>query len=180
MKRQITLDTETTGLEVGKGHRVIEIGAVEIVDQDMIATYNVFINPGRSIDLGSYAVHGICEAQLEGRPTFKEIAPVFLNFIRDAELLIHNAKFDVEMLDAELERAGLGRLLDYCASVTCTLDLARSLFPHDRHTLDHLCDRYGVDRRHRVKHGALVDADLLAKVYMEMVKDCSRYELESV
>jgi DNA polymerase III subunit epsilon len=169
-KRQIVLDTETTGLSVEQGHRIIEIGAIELIGRRPSgARFHRYINPGRSIDAGAEAVHGISAAFLQDKPSFAEIAEEFVAFVHGAELLIHNAPFDVGFIDAELERMGgtSSRLADL-AEVTDTLALAREIYPGQPNSLDRLCKRLGVDNSQRDLHGALLDAQLLADVYLAM------------
>jgi DNA polymerase-3 subunit epsilon len=169
-RRQVVLDTETTGLDVGQGHRIIEIGAVELLGRRPTGRhFHRYLNPGRAIDEGAQAVHGISSAFLEDKPTFAEVASEFIDFVQGAELLIHNAPFDVAFIDAELERLGGGvRRLAEVAQVTDTLALARELYPGQPNSLDRLCRRLGVDNSQRELHGALLDAQLLADVYLAM------------
>lgn len=168
--RQIVLDTETTGLATSDGHRVIEIGAIELVNRRITGRrFHRYLDPERSIDEGAQRVHGISIEDLEGQPKFAEIAEEFLDFVRDTELVIHNAEFDVGFLDHELKLMGheTPRLSKH-AQVLDTLALARSLHPGQRNNLDALCKRYEVDASDRDLHGALIDADLLARVYLAM------------
>jgi DNA polymerase III subunit epsilon len=168
--RQIILDTETTGLEAEQGHRIIEIGCVELLNRRVTGRrFHRYLNPERDIDEGAQAVHGISRAQLEGEPKFREIASELLEFIAGAELVIHNAAFDVGFLNAELARleGEARRVADLCR-VLDTLGLARSLHPGQRNSLDALCKRYGIDNSGRDLHGALLDAQLLADVYLAM------------
>lgn len=168
--RQIVLDTETTGLEAEQGHRIIEIGCIELVNRRVTGRrFHKYLNPEREIDEGAEAVHGISRARLEREPKFREIAAAFIEFIAGAELVIHNAAFDVGFLDAEFERleGESRRIADLCR-VLDTLALARSLHPGQRNSLDALCKRYGVDHSGRDLHGALLDAQLLADVYLAM------------
>jgi DNA polymerase-3 subunit epsilon len=170
MNRQIVLDTETTGLEVAAGHRVIEIGAIEIVARRRTERrFHRYLNPERAIDEGALRVHGITSEFLADKPRFSEIAREFLDFIRGAELVIHNAAFDVAMLDAELARLdpSPGRIGDY-ATITDTLLMARQRYPGQRNRLDDLCKRLDVDASQRQLHGALLDASLLAEVWLAM------------
>lgn len=164
------LDTETTGLEVGQGHRIIEIGGVEIVDRRLTGRhFHKYVNPGRDIDDGAFEVHGISGAYLLDKPTFREIAAEFLSFVQDAELIIHNAPFDVAFLDAELallEREGLS--IGSLCRITDSLALARHKHPGQKNSLDALCRRYQVDNSARELHGALLDAEILADVYLAM------------
>jgi DNA polymerase-3 subunit epsilon len=168
--RQIVLDTETTGLEAELGHRIIEIGCVELVHRKPTGrTFHRYFNPERDIDAAALGVHGIARAELAREPLFMEVADELLAFIADAELVIHNAAFDVGFLDAELARApGPARTIAAVARILDTLALARQLHPGQRNSLDALCKRYGVDNSNRDLHGALLDARLLAEVYLAM------------
>jgi DNA polymerase III subunit epsilon len=168
--RQIVLDTETTGLATSQGHRIIEIGCIEIVNRRFTGReYHSFLNPERDIDEGAEAVHGISRADLESQPRFADIADEFLEFIKDGELVIHNAEFDVGFLEYELTlmKHALPTITEH-ASVLDTLSFARRLHPGQRNSLDALCKRYDVDASRRNVHGALIDAELLAKVYLAM------------
>lgn len=168
--RQVVLDTETTGLEVQRGHRLIEIGCVELAERRPTGrTFHAYLNPDRAIDEGARAVTGISDEFLLDKPRFAEVAEQFLTFVEGAEILAHNAVFDVGFIDAELALAGahLGRLADR-ATVLDTLALAREKFPGQRNSLDALCRRLGVDNSHREWHGALLDAQLLAEAYLAM------------
>lgn len=170
MMRQIVLDTETTGLEVAKGHRIIEIGCIELSERRPTGRkFHRYLNPQRQIDEGALAVHGIDNDFLADKPRFAEIAAEFLAFIEGAELIIHNAAFDVAFLDAELllADASVGRIIEH-AQVLDTLLLARKKYPGQKNSLDALCRRLNVDNRHRELHGALLDAQLLAEVYLGM------------
>lgn len=168
--RQVILDTETTGLEHAQGHRIIEIGCVELVNRCKTGnTFHYYLQPDRAIDPGAMEVHGITDAQLLGKPRFRDIVDEFLTFVRDAELVIHNAAFDVGFLNSELSLldAEHGTIQEYC-TVACTLQLARSLHPGQKNNLDSLCKRYSVDNSQRTHHGALLDAEILAEVYLAM------------
>lgn len=168
--RQIVLDTETTGLDPTDGHRIIEIGCVEMVDRRCTGkVLHRYINPEREIDDGAAEVHGITTEQLADKPLFAAIAAEFVDFVRGAELVIHNAPFDVGFLNAELRRLSpsLGLVEDHC-SVLDTLVMARQKHPGQRVSLDALCKRYGVDNSGRELHGALLDARLLAEMYLLM------------
>lgn len=168
--RQIVLDTETTGLEPSQGHRIIEIGCVELVNRRITERrYHQYLNPDREVDAGAAEVHGMTLDDLREKPRFGEVAADLVEFLRGAELIIHNAPFDVGFLDAEFERIGKpwGRTADYC-TVFDTLDFAREMHPGQRNSLDALCKRYEVDNQHRERHGALLDAELLAEVYLAM------------
>lgn len=168
--RQIILDTETTGLSTSQGHRIIEIGCLEMVNRRLTGReFHRFLNPERDIDEGAEAVHGISREQLETEPRFHEVVDDFLAFVKDAELVIHNADFDVGFLEYELRlmKHAQPRITDHCA-VLDTLALAREIHPGQRNSLDALCKRYEVDASSRDLHGALIDADLLARVYLAM------------
>lgn len=168
--RQIVLDTETTGLEPEKGHRVIEIGALELSDRRTTGReFHVYINPERDIDEGALEVHGITREFLSDKPRFAEIAEELLDFVAGAELVIHNAPFDMGFLDYELSMVD-PQAPTFSAQMTVldTLDLARDLHPGQRNNLDALCRRYGVDNSNRSLHGALLDAGILADVYLAM------------
>ena len=167
--RQVVLDTETTGLEVSQGHRVIEIGCVEVVNRRLTGRhFHQYINPERDIDPGAIEVHGITNEFLADKPTFAEIAEEFFEFIKGAELVIHNAAFDVGFIDAEFARLTPARkVADHCGIVD-TLAIARAKHPGQKNSLDALCKRYGVDNSNRELHGALLDAEILADVYLLM------------
>jgi DNA polymerase-3 subunit epsilon len=169
--RQIFLDTETTGLAAREGHRVIEVGAIEIVSRRITERrLHHYVNPERDSDEGALAVHGLTRHFLSDKPKFGEIADELLAFVRDAEVIIHNASFDLEFLDDELKRLARPPFAEHCARVTDSLTLARELHPGKRNSLDALCERYGVSNRHRTLHGALLDAGLLAEVYLAMTR----------
>lgn len=167
--RQIVLDTETTGLEIADGHRIIEIGCVELVHRRPTGRdWHRFLKPGRDVDPGALAVHGITNEFLAAQPAFAEVAEEFLAFIDGAELVIHNAEFDIGFLDAELAAAGIApRIAERCR-VLDTLTMARRMHPGQRNNLDALCKRYSVDNSARDLHGALLDARILADVYLAM------------
>ena len=168
--RQVVLDTETTGLEVSQGHRIIEIGCVELVNRRLTGRhFHKYIKPERDIDAGALAVHGITSEFLADKPTFDRVAEEFLAFIDGAELIIHNAPFDVGFIDAELQRLDpQPPLTATLCSITDSLVLARSRHPGQRNSLDALCQRYGVDNASRTLHGALLDAEILADVFLAM------------
>ncbi|HEX5803698.1 MAG TPA: DNA polymerase III subunit epsilon [Azospira sp.] len=169
--RQIFLDTETTGLEARLGHRIIEVACVEMVNRRLTRRHlHYYVNPDRDIDEGALAVHGISREFLADKPRFGDIANEFLDFIRGAELVIHNAAFDVGFLDSELNMLGLAPIETVCANVRDTLKMARELHPGKKNNLNALCDRYGVDNSHRALHGALLDAEILADVYVAMTR----------
>ncbi|MGK0673668.1 MAG: DNA polymerase III subunit epsilon [Halothiobacillaceae bacterium] len=169
--RQIILDTETTGLEPHEGHRIIEIGAVELLNRGITGqNFHQYLNPEREIDLEAVRVHGLTNEFLADKPTFAEVVEDFLDYVRGAELIIHNAAFDVGFINHELAKLGpgYGQLEDHVSGVLDTLLLARRLHPGQRNSLDALCKRYGVDNSNRELHGALLDARLLAEVYLAM------------
>ncbi len=167
--RLVVLDTETTGLSARMGDRVVEIGCIEILDRHVTENrFHTYLNPGRPSDPGAERVHGLSSEFLADKPKFAEIGRDFLEYVRGAELIIHNASFDVEFLNQELQLARLGKLADHCPGVIDTLLRARELHPGKKNTLDALCERYGVDNSHRTLHGALLDASLLAEVFLAM------------
>jgi DNA polymerase-3 subunit epsilon len=168
--RQVVLDTETTGLEVEQDHRIIEIGCVELFNRRLTGrSFHRYLNPERDIDEGALEVHGLSREKLAKEPRFADIHAEFLDFVRDAELIIHNAAFDVAFLDAELARLAAGApALGAVCRILDSLALARQMHPGQRNSLDALCRRYSVDNSHRDYHGALLDARLLAEVYLAM------------
>ena len=169
--RQIFLDTETTGLEHKLGHRIIEIGGVEMRNRRLTNRhFHRYLNPDRDIDEGALAVHGISLDFLQDKPRFAEIATEFLDFVRGAELIIHNAPFDIGFLNAELGRLDMAPIDTVCHGVLDTLRMAKDLHPGKKNNLNVLCDRYGVDNSHRTLHGALLDAEILAEVYIAMTR----------
>lgn len=169
--RQIILDTETTGLDPALGHRVIEIGAVEIVDRRLTDRhFHTYINPERESDEAALQIHGLTRQFLGDKPKFADVAGHFLEFVSGAEVLMHNAAFDVAFLNYELALLKLGALGSCCANVVDTLKLAREMHPGKRNGLDTLCERYQIDRSARTLHGALLDAQLLARVYLSMTR----------
>lgn len=169
--RYVVLDTETTGLSPEQGHRVIEIGALELFDRKASGrTFHVYLNPDREVDAGALEVHGLSNEFLADKPRFASVVDDFLDFIADAELIIHNAPFDVGFLNAELARLDKGKIAAHCAGVQDTLKQARDLHPGQRNNLDALCKRYSVDNSNRAYHGALLDAQLLAEVYLAMTR----------
>ncbi len=167
--RQVVLDTETTGLEVREGHRLIEIGCVELIDRKPTGRQlHHYINPGRTIDEGAEAVHGITLEFLADKPDFASVKEDIVEFLQDAELIIHNAAFDVGFLDAEFKRAReRRRTQDFC-TITDSLALARTKYPGQKNSLDALCKRLGIDNSARTLHGALLDAEILAEVYLAL------------
>src|SRR5271156_318880 len=167
--RQVVLDTETTGLEVEQNHRVIEIGCVELINRRLTGrSFHQYLNPERDIDEGAEQVHGLTRERLAKEPTFLQIHGEFLEFVKDAELIIHNAPFDVAFLNAELARLGAAPAITELCKILDTLPLARQMHPGQRNSLDALCKRYSVDNSRRDYHGALLDARLLAEVYLAM------------
>jgi DNA polymerase III subunit epsilon len=179
--RQIVLDTETTGLEPSEGHRIIEIGCIELLDRRVTShTYHEYLNPGREVEPGALEIHNISNEFLANKPKFAEIAPSFLKFIQGAQLIIHNAAFDVTFINNELRILG-----DATADITqsCeildTLELARRLHPGQKNSLDALCKRYNVDNSARQHHGALLDAQILADVYLAMTGGQAALSLDS-
>ena len=172
MSRQIVLDTETTGIQVGQGHRIIEIGCVELLNRKIThKKFHCYLNPQREIDAGAQAIHGLNLSFLADKPLFADLAAEFISFIQGAELIIHNATFDVGFINNELQlcQQNWKSLTEYCR-VLDTLALARKLHAGLRNNLDALCKRYGIDNTHREYHGALLDAYLLAQVYLSMTE----------
>lgn len=169
--RYVVLDTETTGLEVRQGHRIIEIGCIEVNGRQVTDKhFHQYINPERAVDEGAFAVHGISDEMLADKPKFKQVVREFLDFVQGSTLIIHNASFDIGFLDGELERLELGKTSDYVAGVIDSLAMAREMFPGKRNNLDALCDRLGVNNAHRQLHGALLDSQILAEVYLAMTR----------
>jgi DNA polymerase-3 subunit epsilon len=169
--RQVLLDTETTGLNAKSGDRVIEVGCIEMRSRRITDNhFHRYINPERKSEEGAARVHGIADDFLLDKPKFAEIAKELVDYLRGAEVIIHNASFDVEFLDQELGRAGLGKFTDHVAGVVDSLAMARELHPGKRNSLDALCERYAVNNSHRTLHGALLDARLLAEVYLAMTR----------
>jgi len=176
--RYITLDTETTGLKVEEGHRVIEIGCVELVNrQASERQLHRLINPEREVDEGAAAIHGFTWDHLKDKPRFQEVAHEFVSFIKDATLVIHNAPFDLGFLNTELARVGLPPVAAHAHEVIDSLALARQRHPGQRNSLDALCQRYGIPNTHRVLHGALLDAALLAQVFLAMTRGQESLEI---
>jgi DNA polymerase III subunit epsilon len=169
--RQIVLDTETTGLDPRQGHRIIEVAAIELNGRKVSDRhFHRYINPEREVDAGAAEVHGLTLERLQDEPKFAEIAQGLLEFIKGAELIIHNAPFDVGFLNKELELVGLPLLKEHCPSVIDTLKLAKELHPGKKNNLNALCDRYQIDNSQRTLHGALLDTELLAEVYLAMTR----------
>jgi DNA polymerase-3 subunit epsilon len=169
--RQIVLDTETTGLNAKLGDRVIEIGCIELLSRSVTERqFHRYVNPERDVEEGAAKVHGLTAEFLADKPRFADIAREFVDYVSGAELIIHNAPFDVEFLDQELALAGMKKLSDYAAGIVDTLAIARELHPGRKNSLDALCERYGVSNAHRTLHGALLDARLLAEVYLALTR----------
>ena len=167
--RQIALDTETTGINTSDGHRIIEIGCIEMENRRITGKeFHCYINPEREIDEGATRVHGLTYEKLKNEPLFKDIKSDFMNFISDSELIIHNADFDVGFLNYELSLVKSSNVIEEKALILDTLKMARNMHPGKKNSLDALCNRYEIDRSMRQVHGALIDADLLAKVYLAM------------
>ncbi|MDR3453334.1 MAG: DNA polymerase III subunit epsilon [Rhodoferax sp.] len=171
MSRQIVLDTETTGLSAEGGDRIIEIGCVELVGRKLTGSNKHFyLNPGRDSHEDALKVHGISNEFLRDKPKFAAVADELLDYLQDAEIIIHNAQFDVGFLNKELELIGRPRFNEFVGSVTDTLAMAKEMFPGKRNSLNALCDRLGVDNSTRTLHGALLDAELLADVYINLTR----------
>ena len=176
--RQIFLDTETTGLDPNQGHRVIEIAAVEMNNRQLTNNhYHTYLNPERDIDSAAQEVHGITLDFLQDKPLFNDISNDFLSFIKDAEIIIHNAPFDVGFLNMELGKVSLSKLETYVSSIFDSLLLAKEIRPGQRNNLDALCKSYGVDNTSRTLHGALLDAQLLSDVYLAMTRGQEGFEI---
>lgn len=165
------LDTETTGLSAAAGHRIIEIAAIE-VDNRTVTTnvFQVYVNPQRAVDQGAFEVHGLSDEFLEDKPTFDLVVEDLLAFVKGSNVVMHNASFDIGFLNMELDKLGMGVFGDYCEEVIDSLTMARRLHPGRRNSLDALCERYAIDRSSRTLHGALIDTQLLAEVYLAMTR----------
>ncbi|MGA7948780.1 MAG: DNA polymerase III subunit epsilon [Thiobacillaceae bacterium] len=169
--RQVILDTETTGLEPRLGHRIIELAGMELVNRRLTGNhFHRYLNPDRQIDEGALQVHGITSDFLQDKPRFADIVGEFLEYVSGSELVIHNAPFDTGFLNTELERLALPAIEQHCKRVVDTLSMAREMHPGQRNNLDALCKRYGVDNSNRTLHGALLDCELLAAVYLGMTR----------
>jgi DNA polymerase-3 subunit epsilon len=169
--RQIVLDTETTGLNPRSGDRIIEIGCVELLNRRLTGNnFHSYVNPERDSEEGALAVHGLTSEFLSDKPKFAEIANELRDYVNGADIIIHNAPFDLAFLDAEFSRLGFPRFIEHVAKVTDTLVQAKEMYPGKRNSLDALCDRYGISNSHRALHGALLDAELLAEVYLAMTR----------
>lgn len=167
--RQVVLDTETTGLDPNAGHRIIEIGCIELINRKFTGNnLHIYLNPERDIDIGAERVHGISRNFLKDKPLFRDIAPKFIDYISNAQLIIHNAPFDLSFLNAELSGINFKKTLENLCEILDTLLLAREKHPGQRNSLDALCKRYNVNNANRKFHGALLDAEILAFVYLAM------------
>lgn len=177
--RQVFLDTETTGLEHKQGHRIIEVAGVEVINRRVTNRhYHQYINPEREIDAGAQEVHGLSTEFLQDKPLFADIANDLIDFIADAELIMHNAPFDEGFLNSEFARLSLPSVKDVVHEVTDTLQMAKNMRPGQRNNLDALCKVYGIDNSHRTLHGALLDSELLAEVYIAMTRGQESLEIE--
>lgn len=178
--RIVVLDTETTGLKVEEGHRLIEIGCVECIDRRVTdRQFHAYLNPEREVDEGATQVHGMTWDHLRDKPLFTEVADAFLDFVRDAQVVIHNAVFDCSFLDTELRRLGKAPFSQHVTEVVDSLVRARELHPGQRNSLDALCQRYAINNGHRALHGALLDARLLADVYLAMTRGQQSLEISA-
>jgi len=176
--RQIVLDTETTGLSAEDGHRIVEIGCIEIVNRRLTGrSLHLYLNPERDIDAGALAVHGLTRERLQTEPRFGDVVDRILGFVDGAEVLIHNAPFDLSFLDAELGRVQRPPFDSRVEGIVDTLAMARELHPGKRNSLDALCERYAISNAHRTLHGALLDAELLADVYLAMTRGQDSLEI---
>ena len=176
--RQVILDTETTGLDPASGHRIIEIGCIELINRRITSNhFHQYLNPERAIDAGAQQVHGLSTAFLADKPTFSEIAERLYDYLDGAEVIIHNAPFDVAFLDHELDLCASSVKVNALCSVTDSLALARKMYPGQRNSLDALCKRYGVDNSSRTLHGALLDSEILADVYLLMTGGQTSFSL---
>lgn len=169
--RQIVIDTETTGLDPKQGHRIVELAAIELINRHLTGNrIHYYLNPERDSDEAALQIHGLTREFLLDKPKFAEIAKDFLGFVDNAELIIHNAPFDVGFLNHELTLLGMLQLDQYCVSIIDTLRLAKEFHPGKRNNLDALCERYSIDNSKRTLHGALLDSELLAEVYLAMTR----------
>jgi DNA polymerase-3 subunit epsilon len=179
--RQIILDTETTGLDANLGHRIIEVAAVEMINRRLTGNhFHQYLNPEREIDPGAQQVHGISLEFLQDKPFFRDIAGDFIQFVSGAELVIHNAPFDIGFLNCELKLLGLEPVGKYCPDVIDTLKMAKDLHPGQKNNLDALCRRYQIDNSSRTLHGALLDTELLAEVFLAMTRGQDSLIIETV
>jgi DNA polymerase-3 subunit epsilon len=179
--RWVILDTETTGLDPDNGHRIIEIGAIEVINRSITGRdFHVYLNPERDSDPGALEVHGLTTEFLSDKPKFAHVVKDLMAFVKDAELIIHNAPFDLKFLNAELGKSGHGKVTDVSGPVTDSLQHAKSLYPGKRNSLDALCERYGVSHAHRTLHGALLDSRLLAEVWLAMTRGQDSLAIDEV
>ena len=179
--RWVILDTETTGLDPDDGHRIIEIGAIEVVNRSITGRdFHVYLNPERDSDPGALEVHGLTTEFLADKPKFAHVVEDLMAFVKDAELIIHNAPFDLKFLNAELGKIGRPKVTDVSGPVTDSLQHAKSLYPGKRNSLDALCERYGVSHAHRTLHGALLDSRLLAEVWLAMTRGQDSLAIDDV
>src|SRR5471030_996019 len=177
--RQLVLDTETTGLNARTGDRIIEIGCVELVNRRLTGNnLHFYVNPGRDSDPGALAVHGLTTEFLSDKPKFADIAAELRDFVAGAELIIHNAPFDVGFMDVEFGLVGMSGVKEVCGGVIDTLVQAKQMFPGKRNSLDALCDRFGISNAHRTLHGALLDSELLAEVYLAMTRGQNSFSID--
>ena len=177
MKRQIILDTETTGFSA-ENDKVVEIGAIEMIDGKKTGNYlQLYINPGIPMPAKAQEVHGLTDEFLKDKPMFKDVADEFLRFIKGSELVVHNLDFDKSMLDAELSKIKKGNLESHTSNMFCTLVLSKKIYPKERVSLDKLCEKFGIDNSNRAYHGALLDADLLSECYIKITELYSEKEL---
>ncbi len=178
--RQVVLDTETTGLDPSQGHKLVEVAGVEIINRQLTGKHlHLYVNPGRDSDPEALQVHGLTTEFLSDYPPFEEVANQLAEFVSGAEVIIHNAPFDLGFLNYELKAAGMAEFESYCASVIDSLTFARELHPGRRNSLDALCERYGISNAHRVLHGALLDSELLADVWLAMTRGQDALMLDS-
>jgi DNA polymerase-3 subunit epsilon len=169
--RQLVFDTETTGLNPRTGDRIIEIGAVELIDRRLTGNnLHIYVNPGRDSDPGALAVHGLTTEFLSDKPKFADVVEQLRHYIDGADLIIHNAPFDMGFMEAEFKLCGLPPFREHCGEVIDTLAQAKAMFPGKRNSLDALCDRFGISNAHRTLHGALLDSELLAEVYLSLTR----------
>jgi DNA polymerase-3 subunit epsilon len=179
--RQIVLDTETTGLNPKQGNRIIEVGCVELMNRRLTGNnFHVYINPERDSEEGALNVHGLTTEFLSDKPKFAEIAPKLCTYLQGAEVIIHNAPFDIGFLDAEFERLKLPKFRDQVGNVVDSLVQAKEMHPGKRNSLDALCDRYEISNSHRTLHGALLDAELLAEVFLAMTRGQNSLTIDHV
>jgi DNA polymerase-3 subunit epsilon len=177
--RHIILDTETTGLNPRTGNRIIEIGCVEMLNRQLSGNnFHRYLNPRRDSEEGALAVHGLTTDFLADKPEFAEIAAEFLDYVQGAEIIIHNAPFDIGFLDMELVKLGLPKFTEHVSGIIDTLPMAKEMHPGRRNSLDALCDRYGISNAHRTLHGGLLDAALLAEVYLAMTRGQNSFSID--